>query len=639
MTDSSARAQRFDTASSPSPVYLWTPAGKEVAVSIPLATIDGLEREAVESFRSLTSRGSEIGGLLFGSVVAGSPLTIAIETYQAVECDYNGGPLYRLADAERARLDRAIERQLSAGIKAVGFYRSHTRKGLCLDADDLALFESRFIEPHHIALLIRPAATKVSTAGIFIREGGKINGEASCLEFPFRSSQHDLNRRSDSMYDGAVAGPRSVTASPASPRPVIRAQIVPIASRREIPVEASLPPVVQAAPDAPEPVAIPAPQAAPPAPEPKPAPEAAPPPAAAIESAPEPARPLEELEQAEKPRSAKTLWVSVGAAASLLLLVGFLFSSGVLHRGASTPGAAQDASPLALRVDRNGGDIVLTWNRESDPIKAASRAVLSISDGAQHENVELDLPQLRNGSIVYAPVTSDVVFRMEVIGGNSKTTSESVRVLRTRPSPLGEPEQAQTPATPAVPPKPESAATATGADLPAGAAPVDDQKVALAQAVRPFRAESLAQRLRATPSTDMPDTPAIGVPAASSNVNLGNLISTQAAPLPPPSAPAAAPAIEKKNVGGQIQQAVILKRVDPQYPRLALNSGAGGVVELMATIGPNGRVKAVQVIKGHPLLRQAAIDAVKQWVYQPTVLNGVPVEAQTQVFLNFRAVR
>ena len=109
-----------------------------------------------------------------------------------MECDYSGGPLYRLTDAERARLDRAIEQRLAAGSSSrSASIAAILAKALSLDADDLALFESRFTEPHHIALLIRPAATKVSMAGIFIREDGKINGEASCLEFPFRSSQHD----------------------------------------------------------------------------------------------------------------------------------------------------------------------------------------------------------------------------------------------------------------------------------------------------------------------------------------------------------------------------------------------------------------------------------------------------------------
>src|SRR6478672_6674296 len=195
MIDSTARAPRFEEDSAPPPAYVWAPPQKPLAVSIPLVVIDRLERESVETFRSLSSRGSEIGGLLFGKVSPGTPMLVTIDSYEAVDCDYSGGPLYRLAEAERSRLDRIIEQRLAGGVKAVGFYRSHTRKNLFLDADDLALFDSRFPEPHHFALLIRPAATKVSMAGIFFREGGKVNGEASCLEFPFRSSQHESDQR------------------------------------------------------------------------------------------------------------------------------------------------------------------------------------------------------------------------------------------------------------------------------------------------------------------------------------------------------------------------------------------------------------------------------------------------------------
>jgi len=207
-----ARAQRFEAESTPSPAYLWAPPEKPLAVSIPLAMIDRLEKEAVESFRSLSSRGSEIGGLLFGTTAPGSPLTVAIESYEGVDCDYARGPLYRLADADLARIDRVIEQRLSAGLRPVGYYRSHTRKGICLDADDLALFDSRFRDTHHIVLLVRPNAIKASMAGIFFRENGKVHLEQSCLEFPFRFNQHESPKRE--LYDGAVAGPRSVTASP-----------------------------------------------------------------------------------------------------------------------------------------------------------------------------------------------------------------------------------------------------------------------------------------------------------------------------------------------------------------------------------------------------------------------------------------
>jgi protein TonB len=641
MIDSTARAARFEADSSPAPAFLWAPSGKLVTVSIPLPVIDRLEKEAVESFRSLTSRGSEIGGLLFGSSAAGTPLAVTIDSYEAIECEYSRGPLYRLTDVELARLDRVIEQRLNAGARAIGFYRSHTRKGLGLDADDQAMFDSRFTEPHHIALLIRPNATKASMAGIFFRENGKVQGEASYLEFPFRSSQHESSRRTESLYDGAVAGPRSVTASPApaAARPVIRAQIVPIASRREVNPETPLtaPPPAPAAsptpvdPPAPAPVAV-APAPAPPepkAPSAPPARELAP----AVVPAPAPAA---EAAPAAKPRSGKLPWILLGGAATVTLALGLLFTSGVLSRKPSVP--AQDTSALTLRVDRNGGDIVLTWNRDSDVIKSASKAVLSIHDGPQQENVEMDLAQLKNGSIVYAPVTADVVFKMEVTGSDQlKTTSESVRVLRTRPSPMADP-NAQQAQSAAQPDAPKTEAPNTTAVEPAPLAP-EEEKVTLAQAVKPFQ-KPLAQRLRPSSPGEITDAPVLNAPvSAAPSVNLGNLVGSNAPTAPTP-APGPPPAAEKRTVvGGQVQQAQLLKRRDPEYPRLARTSGAAGIVELTAAIGADGRVGEVKVLKGHPLLRQAAVDAVKAWVYRPAMLNGQPIETETQVLLNFKGDR
>ena len=73
----------------------------------------------------------------------------------------------------------------------------------------------------------------------------------------------------------------------------------------------------------------------------------------------------------------------------------------------------------------------------------------------------------------------------------------------------------------------------------------------------------------------------------------------------------------------------------PEYPKLARQMGVKGSVEVVATIGTDGRVKSVKVEKGHPLLVKAATDAVMQWVYKPTLLNGVPVQNDTHITLNF----
>lgn len=100
MLDSTARAERIDLASTEAQFFTWEVAQKPVAVRLPLTLIDRLDTLAVESFRSLTSRGSEIGGLLLGSMAPGSPSMVTVADFELIACDYSRGPLYRLSDAD-----------------------------------------------------------------------------------------------------------------------------------------------------------------------------------------------------------------------------------------------------------------------------------------------------------------------------------------------------------------------------------------------------------------------------------------------------------------------------------------------------------------------------------------------------------
>src|SRR5579872_1719485 len=126
MTESTARAERYNLQSVSLPAYTWEVPEKPVSVSMPFALIDRMEREVVDNFRSLTSRGSEIGGILLGSVAAGNPMIVSVDDYEVISCDYSRGPLYRLSDADMGRFERVIEQRLAAGGHVVGFFRSHT---------------------------------------------------------------------------------------------------------------------------------------------------------------------------------------------------------------------------------------------------------------------------------------------------------------------------------------------------------------------------------------------------------------------------------------------------------------------------------------------------------------------------------
>ncbi len=80
---------------------------------------------------------------------------------------------------------------------------------------------------------------------------------------------------------------------------------------------------------------------------------------------------------------------------------------------------------------------------------------------------------------------------------------------------------------------------------------------------------------------------------------------------------------------------MLIKRVEPAYPQLAKLGRVSGQVTLMVEIGANGKVEEVRVVSGHPLLLQAAMDAVKKWRYRPHQLDGQAVEFDTQVELSF----
>jgi protein TonB len=118
-----------------------------------------------------------------------------------------------------------------------------------------------------------------------------------------------------------------------------------------------------------------------------------------------------------------------------------------------------------------------------------------------------------------------------------------------------------------------------------------------------------------------------GVPGGVVGGVVGGLPEAPPPPPPPPSQPI--------RVGGNIKTPSKVKHVAPVYPPIAQSARVSGMVIIEATIGADGRVKDAKVLKSIPLLDQAALDAVKQWVFTPTLLNGVPVPVIMTVTVNF----
>jgi periplasmic protein TonB len=106
---------------------------------------------------------------------------------------------------------------------------------------------------------------------------------------------------------------------------------------------------------------------------------------------------------------------------------------------------------------------------------------------------------------------------------------------------------------------------------------------------------------------------------------------------PAPKAPIAVmPPVPPRVRGGVVKMASPIHRVEPPYPPLAKQAHVSGTVEIEAVIGVDGRLREIHVKNGHPLLVKAATDAVKQWIYEPTLLNGVPVEVVGVILVTFR---
>ncbi len=125
-----------------------------------------------------------------------------------------------------------------------------------------------------------------------------------------------------------------------------------------------------------------------------------------------------------------------------------------------------------------------------------------------------------------------------------------------------------------------------------------------------------------------------GVPGGSLNGAFGGFAAPPAAAAAP--TPATAPAAPTHiRVGGEVEAARLTHEVVPVYPVIARDARVQGTVQLSASIAPNGAVEDLHVMSGSPLLIAAAEDAVKQWKYQPTYLNGKPVEVLTEIDVKF----
>ncbi len=115
---------------------------------------------------------------------------------------------------------------------------------------------------------------------------------------------------------------------------------------------------------------------------------------------------------------------------------------------------------------------------------------------------------------------------------------------------------------------------------------------------------------------------------------VANSVITEIARATPPAIVKPSPP-QKLRVSSGVAAGMLVRQVKPQYPQIAVQARIQGTVVLQAVIAKDGTVRDLRLVSGHPMLVPAAIEAVKLWRYRPYLLNGEPVEVDTQINVNF----
>lgn len=415
--------------------YVWQVPGKPVAVHISLTMIDRLSVELMRGYGANPKRSPELGGVLIGSVQEGTPTIVRVEDFELVPCQYRRGPSYTFTEEDCGPFELAGTRP-----DGVGYFRTHTREGLSLGPEDVDLLDHFFGGPNKVALLVKPFATKVSQAGIFIRENG-VFPDTTPLEFPFRR-QELTGQAAPARRSMMERRPKLRDLDPSSPRSRARY------SQEGAPVPAAMPdgagtPLPGSQLTGSQLLAGQMPRSTPVNP-----PYITPPgtaPNAAVASGgsfaetyglqPGSQEALQGLESAADVGSLSRLkkrnkWVWLPLSFVFLLLgLALGFQGGLTYGSRPLNLAAKDFS-LGLTVARTDQALTLSWDRQALAVRAAVRGVLEIEESGVSKPVDLDATQLQSGTLVYRNASDDVRFKLSVYFAEGLSLSQAAEWRR-----------------------------------------------------------------------------------------------------------------------------------------------------------------------------------------------------------------
>ncbi len=352
-------------------------------------------------------------------------------------------------------------------------------------------------------------------------------------------------------------------------------------------------------------------------------------------SAPAAAEPIEDsLATARQPR---VLYAIAGILVLVAAGLGFYFLRGSASKG---KGSLTPENTVSFAVESNtNGLITLHWNAQSKPITAAREAKLTIlEDQKAPRTVALNPAQLSMGRLYYESAAQRVEFHLEITETTGAVVAQSVAAQGSAPVQTAQDNEKQQERQPDKPSPMPADDNSQKPAADAGAQPVEEKPAPAP--VRAFVPPPVRQQtpgegrlilLEPAPDMHAGTTPSLpSAPLAGARVNV----------IPPPEAkptpqtPAARPA-SRITVGGAVQQAMLIRTVKPLYSQVAKDARVEGTVRFSALIGKSGKVENLKVVGGPLILQASAAAAVKQWVYRPTLLDGQPVEVQTEIEIRF----
>lgn len=346
----------------------------------------------MRGFGAVPKRGAEIGGILLGRAVSGDKTIVTIDDFVLVPIEYKRSPSYLLSEEDARTFDAAVERARNSPdplLRPVGYFRSHTRDGVGLGPEDIAILQLHFPEPEAVALIVRPYATKVSQAGFYFKEDGKFQSGPPLLEFAFR--RRDLDPEAS-----PPARPVRPADRPAdrAPRPLPQRER---AEHRPLGFDAAS-----------ESWTVPA-------------------------SARQDAAPVSDPEAAlaaelllESKRKGRGGWVWVPLSFIFLLLGVLLGFQAALSMRPQLPQGSNEPYNLDVSVTQSGNNLQVRWNRQALAVRTAQKGLLTIEDGTYSKPVPLNGFDLQSGSVVYPPYSNHVRFRLDVMVNARDTVTETV---------------------------------------------------------------------------------------------------------------------------------------------------------------------------------------------------------------------